>query len=68
MSEIKQLLAGARSGDAKAMQAVYAALYEELHKIAHARLKGSADFTLLNTTVLVHESCFATSQYRRFKL
>jgi RNA polymerase sigma factor (TIGR02999 family) len=56
MSEIKQLLDAARNGDAKAMQAVYAALYGELHQIAHARLKGSADFTLLNTTALVHES------------
>jgi RNA polymerase sigma factor (TIGR02999 family) len=34
----------------------YGTLYQELRQIAHSRLRCSADFTLLNTTALVHES------------
>lgn len=56
MSDIRQLFEAARDGSGTALQAVYAALYTELRQVAHARLRGSADFTLLNTTALVHES------------
>jgi RNA polymerase sigma factor (TIGR02999 family) len=56
MSDISQLFEAAREGNGSALQAVYAALYAELRQVAHARLRGSSDFTLLNTTALVHES------------
>ena len=38
------------------MPAAYAALYKDLRQIAHSRLGRNANFTLLDTTALVHES------------
>jgi RNA polymerase sigma factor (TIGR02999 family) len=49
------LLAQARAGDAQAVGSLYQLLYPELRRVAHARLRGSAD-ALLDTTALVHES------------
>jgi len=47
------LVSQSRQGDALAVDRLYALLYPELRRVAHARLRGSA---LLNTTALVHES------------
>lgn len=47
------LLALARQGDAAAVDRLYALLYPDLRRVAHARLRGNP---LLNTTALVHES------------
>ena len=44
------------SGEGRELPAAFGALYQELRQIAHSRLRNSADFTLLNTTALVHES------------
>lgn len=47
------VLARARDGDEQAVGQLYAQLYPELRRVAHARLRGNP---LLNTTALVHES------------
>jgi RNA polymerase sigma factor (TIGR02999 family) len=56
MSEITTLLRAAGSGDRQAADRAYALLYAELQRLAHARLRREGDFTLLDTTALVHES------------
>lgn len=50
------LISGARGGDSLAVQRLCELLYHDLHRIARARLRANAPVTLLDTTVLVHES------------
>lgn len=45
-----------QSGDAGARDALFAAAYSELHRLAHARLRQGARDVVLDTTCLVHES------------
>lgn len=52
---VPELLARAQGGDTRAVDALYAQLYPELRRAAHARLRGGGD-ALLDTTMLVHES------------
>jgi RNA polymerase sigma factor (TIGR02999 family) len=54
--ELTRLLEQARSGDARARDALFAAAYPELQKLAHARLRDGARSTMLDTRSLVHES------------
>jgi len=54
-ADLTTLLARARAGDGAAAEAVFAATYDELRQIAHARLSGNLRHTLLDTTALVHE-------------
>jgi len=56
MSEITQLLSRARAGEPGAADHVYAALYPELRRIAHSRLRHGGDRVSLDTTALVHDS------------
>jgi len=56
MSEMTQLLNAAVAGDASARDQVMALLYDELKRLAHSRMRRSADLTLLDTTSLVHEA------------
>ena len=56
MAEITQLLQKIRSGDASAREALFAAAYPELEKLARARLRNGGRSTLLDTRGLVHES------------
>ena len=53
---LTQLLALASHGDRDALDRVFAALYPELRRIAHARLWGERDDSMLGTTMLVHET------------
>jgi RNA polymerase sigma factor (TIGR02999 family) len=55
MGDITLLLARAREGDRAAVDGVFAALYPELRRIAHARLSRHVRNTLMDTTALVHE-------------
>lgn len=54
--ELTRLLEQARSGDAHARDALFAAAYPELQKLAHARLRDGGRSTMLDTRSLVHES------------
>jgi len=50
------LMAAARRGESEALGTLFAELYPELRRLAHARLKHHRAPTLLDTTSLVHES------------
>lgn len=53
---ITQLLRDAAAGDRAAVDAVFGALYPDLKRIAHARLRQQGQADGLHTTTLVHES------------
>ena len=54
---IASLLAAARGGDASASGQLFALLYRDLRRLAHARLYSDGDASRqLDTTMLVHES------------
>jgi RNA polymerase sigma factor (TIGR02999 family) len=55
-AQLTQLLARMQAGEAGARDALLAAAYPELRKLAHARLKDGGRNTVLDTTALVHES------------
>lgn len=55
MGELTQLLAAAREGQSNVVDRIIALTYQELRGIAHHRLRGARKFTVLDTTVLVHE-------------
>ena len=50
------LIASAERGDAKAADALFTALYSELHRMAHRQLAGSSPDLTLGTTTLLHEA------------
>lgn len=54
--EITRLLSAVRSGDRIASDALFAVVYRELHRLAHAQLGRGRPGETLNTTALVHES------------
>lgn len=56
MSQVTALLEAARRGDAGAMDQLFGLVYDDLHQLAHAKLRRSGALTLLDTTALVHES------------
>jgi RNA polymerase sigma factor (TIGR02999 family) len=56
MSQLTELLGRIQAGDATARDALFAAAYSELHRLAHARLRDGGRDTVLDTTCLVHES------------
>lgn len=50
------IIDGAERGDANSIDALFAAAYHELRKLARNRLRGGGRNTVLDTTSLVHES------------
>jgi RNA polymerase sigma factor (TIGR02999 family) len=56
MSELTELLERLNAGESAARESLFALLYQDLRKLARARLRQSETITLLNTTSLVHES------------
>ncbi len=57
MGEITALIRAASGGDARALDRLLELLYQDLHRLAHARLRAHAENTLLDTTSLPHETC-----------
>jgi RNA polymerase sigma factor (TIGR02999 family) len=53
---LTQLLAAARGGDGGARERLFAAVYDELRRIAHRQLAGRRPGQTLSTTALVHEA------------
>jgi RNA polymerase sigma factor (TIGR02999 family) len=53
--QITQLLLASRSGDGAAFDRLFDALYEDLRRLAHSRLRRSGE-TMLDTGALVHEA------------
>jgi RNA polymerase sigma factor (TIGR02999 family) len=56
MAEISELIRRMNAGDAGARDALFAAAYGELRKLARSRLHEMGRATSLNTTAVVHES------------
>jgi RNA polymerase sigma factor (TIGR02999 family) len=56
MTELTILLQRMHAGDSQARDALFAAAYAELHRLAQARLRDGRRNTLLDTTSLVHEA------------
>src|SRR5262245_28599991 len=56
MPQVTELLDASRRGDAAAIDRLFDLLYQDMRQMAHARLRRSGNFTLLDTTALVHES------------
>jgi hypothetical protein len=56
MAELTQLLAAARNCDDQSAGQAFSLLYDDLHRMARARLCQHQSFTLLDSTSLVHES------------
>lgn len=56
MGQLTDLLGRMQGGDAAARDALFAAAYAELHRLAQRRLRHGGRNTLLDTTGLVHES------------
>ena len=55
MAQVTQLLQRMHAGDAAARDALFAAAYEELQRLARSRLRDGGRNTVLETTSLVHE-------------
>jgi len=55
MAQLTQLLERMHAGDAAARDALFSTAYEELRRLARARLRGGGRNTVLETTSLVHE-------------
>jgi RNA polymerase sigma factor (TIGR02999 family) len=55
-SQITALLHEWGNGDARALDRLIPAMYEQLHELAHHRLRNAVDERSLNTTGLVHEA------------
>lgn len=56
MTQLTLLLGRIQAGDAGARQALFAAAYPELQRLARSRLRDGGRSTLLETTGLVHEA------------
>ena len=69
MSEITRLIENQRTnGEGVDSAALFGAAYDELRKLAHARLRSSGPLTLLNTTALVNESWLRLSGKQKLQL
>ncbi len=55
-STISALIATAETGDSGAAQALFAALYQELHRLARGQLSRSSGEVTISTTSLLHEA------------
>jgi DNA-directed RNA polymerase specialized sigma24 family protein len=62
MSQLTVLLGQIRGGDAEARDALFAAAYPELHRMARSRLRDGGRSVVLDTTGLVHESYLRQQQ------
>ncbi len=56
MSDLDELIRDASTGDRTARDALFAAAYPELRKLARSRLRDGGRNSVLGTTALVHES------------
>jgi RNA polymerase sigma factor (TIGR02999 family) len=56
VNQLTALIARIQAGDTAARDALFAAAYDELHRLARARLRNGGRNTMLDTTALVHES------------
>ena len=62
MNELTQLLNQVRSGDEAARASLFAMAYDDLRRLARARLRDGGRNTMLNTTDLVHDAYLRLSR------
>src|ERR1700704_5337143 len=55
-AKISSLIGAADNGDGPASEALFAALYSELHRVAKRELARRGDFVSLSVTTLLHEA------------
>lgn len=55
-SDVTRLLLAWHEGDHEAFDRLVPLVYQHLHQLAHARMRGQADSPTLQTTALVHEA------------
>jgi RNA polymerase sigma factor (TIGR02999 family) len=67
MSQLTELLGRIQAGDTAARDALYAAAYSELHRLAHARLRDGGRDAVLDTTCLVHEAFLRFVQVQQLR-
>ncbi len=65
---LTQLIHRAAEGDADAADRLFAAMYDELRRLARARLRAGGRNTLLDTSSLVHESYLRFAAAGRLRL
>jgi RNA polymerase sigma factor (TIGR02999 family) len=65
---LTELLSRLSQGDRAARDALFAAVYPELRRLAHSRLHGGGRNTVLDTTALVHESYLRMVQIGELKI
>ena len=56
MNQLTELLGRLQAGDPEARDALFAASYRELHRLARSRLRDGGRDAVLDTTCLVHEA------------
>jgi RNA polymerase sigma factor (TIGR02999 family) len=56
MNQLTELLVRVHAGDPEARDALFAASYRELHRLAQSRLRDGGRDAVLDTTCLVHEA------------
>jgi RNA polymerase sigma factor (TIGR02999 family) len=66
--DITDLLHRAQGGDAAAADALFAATYRALRRLARARLRAGGRNALLDTTALVHESYLRLAAARHLRI
>jgi RNA polymerase sigma factor (TIGR02999 family) len=66
--DLTALIHRAQAGDAAAAEVLFATTYQDLRRVAHARLLGNRRDALLDTTALVHEWFLRFSQTRGIQL
>jgi RNA polymerase sigma factor (TIGR02999 family) len=64
----KGMIDGTGQGDARSVDALFAATYQELRKLARVRLRGGGRNTVLDTTSLVHESYLRLAAVGRLRV
>src|SRR5688572_15772227 len=65
---VTELIHRAQGGDANAADALYAATYADLRRLARARLRAHRRHTFLDTCALVHESYVRFAESHRLQL
>ena len=67
-ADLTELIRRASNGDQEAADALFSATYQELHKLARARLRRGGRNTLLDTSSLVQESYLRFAQAGRLRI
>jgi RNA polymerase sigma factor (TIGR02999 family) len=67
-ASLTDLIQRASAGDAEAADALFAATYDDLRKLARNRLRAGGRNTLLDTSSLVHESYLRFVRSRRLRV